>query len=116
MPSPEVFVRQRGETVEIAVVDPDAIPGGESAVTAGIKPLPQGENQPAPKSAVLKALTVSYRAADGDVPKGWTLSLSYADCAALAPGDYALDTRILDSGKVTISDLAILRIMEPASI
>lgn len=106
----------RGETLVIGVTDSEAVEGGESDVTCKIKPLRIGAREPVFGTPPAASLTVSFRAAEGETEKGWTMMLTKEASAALEPGYYQLDVAILDGVMRVITDPATVRILEPSSL
>jgi len=109
------YTRQRGETILIPVADDGAIDGGETLITSKVRRVssPIGID---PDEPVAGIMSVTFRAADSELPDGWLLTLSAADCADLAFGPYRIDMKITDAtGVVTITDHALIMIEEPAT-
>lgn len=113
------YIRQRGETIVIAVTDTGAEPGGEATVTAGIKPIVPGSYpaQPSPNSSEKIAFSAYFRPAVAELGAGWDFELPAAQSVNLAPGLYQFDFAISPAeGERFISDPAFVSIMEPASL
>lgn len=63
------------------------------------------------RGAQAVALTVAPRAASGDIPAGWNVTLGAAASADLAPGVYAAFATYTDGSAVTIDDVpAVIRV------
>lgn len=60
------------------------------------------------------SLTVSPRAASGDIPAGWNLTLPAADSADLRPGVYGIDARLVGTGgEIELTDeTALIRVTQ----
>jgi hypothetical protein len=65
---------------------------------------------------VAAAFDIFSRAANGDVPAGWTLIIPAATSATLAPGTYLADARIEISEVVAISETVAIRIVQSVSV
>lgn len=106
-----------GETLSLALDALSGDPGEVSAIAAWIAPAEQrGGVASVREDAVRTALDVTTRAASGDVPAGWTLTLSAAASAALLPGLYGIDARLTVGGGVDITDAsAFVRLTRSAA-
>lgn len=112
-----LFTRYRGETIVIAVADSGAQPGGQLLVASSLRPIPAGRAAPSATARDAASMAIAYRAANGNFPVGWLLTLDAADCAALPPGNYLIDLKITDgSGTVTITNPAVVMLAEPATL
>lgn len=108
------YVRQRGETITIALTDTGATSPAAPLVTAYARAM--ANDRVVDPSATPIRLLPQYRAADANYGVGWTISLDAGACAAMQALRYGIDLRIIDGqGAATNCDLAILKIVEPAS-
>ena len=107
------FEFARGETIGLALDAVEGDPGGVTAVTAKLKAVGPGGSIVAAGPAV--AFAVSGRAAVGDEPAGWTLTVDAAASAGLRPGLYRADARLEVGSGVIVTDGVSLRIVEPVS-
>lgn len=100
------YVFQRGETVAVALEIVSGTFADVTAISAAMKPLAAGRSS---VDAAVAAVPLSI-AADGTA--GWTLTLDAAICAALSPGSYAADARLVVGSGVVITDPVAIRIVE----
>jgi hypothetical protein len=108
------YVRQRGETITIALTDTGATSPAAPLVTAYARAM-ANERVVDPAATPIRLLP-QYRAADANYGVGWTISLDAGACAALSALRYGLDVKITDGqGAAIITELAVLKIVEPAS-
>lgn len=104
------FIFQRGETIVLAL---DAVTGDPLAVTAigaVMKAVPPGRTGVPDDAPVAASFSVSLRAAAGDIPAGWTLTVDAATSAALAAGNYLADARLEAAGGVIVTEPVAIRI------
>jgi hypothetical protein len=104
------YTFQRGETVSLAL---DAVTGDPLSVTsisAVMKAVPPGRTSVSQDAPVAATFTISSRAAMGDIPPGWTLTISAATSAGLAPGAYITDARLVVGGGVVMTEPVAIRI------
>ncbi len=109
------YAFERGETIGLALDAVEGDPGLVTSLTARLKAVAAGRAEVAPGTPVAASFAVAARAAAGDVPAGWTLTIDAAASAALAPGLYKADARIETAGGVVITDKVALSIVEPVS-
>jgi hypothetical protein len=107
------FEFARGETIGLALDAVEGDAGGVTAITARLKPVGPGGSVVAAGPGL--AFAVAARAAAGDDPAGWTLTIDAAASAGLRPGLYRADARIEVGSGVVITDGLSLRIAEPVS-
>lgn len=100
------YTFQRGETVGVSLALVSGAFGDVTAITAAMKPLAAGRST---VDAATPAIPLSV-AADGE--EGWTLKLDAAACAALSPGSYAVDARLVVGSGVIITEPVAIRIVE----
>lgn len=106
------FTFQRGETVSLAL---DAVQGDPltvTSVTAAMKAVAAGRTLVDPAAAVAATFSVSPRVAAGNIPAGWTLTLSAATSAALAAGTYLADAKLIVAGGVMITEPVAIRMID----
>lgn len=104
------YIFQRGETISLAL---DAVTGDPLTVTAidaAMKAVPPGRTGVPDGAPVAAYFSVAARAAAGDIPAGWTLTVDAATSAALAPGAYLADARLQVASGVILTDPVAIRI------
>ncbi len=104
------FLFQRGETILLAL---DAVMGDPLTVTAigaVMKAVPPGRTGVPDDAQVAATFSVSSRAAVGDIPAGWTLTVDGATSATLVPGAYLADARLEVAGGVIVTEPVAIRI------
>lgn len=104
------YTFQRGETISIAL---DAVTGDPHAVTtisAVMKALPIGRTTLPDDAPVAASFVITPRAAEGENPAGWTLTLAASVSAGLAPGNYLADARLSIAGGVIVTEPVAIRI------
>ena len=106
------YTFQRGETVSIALDAVQGDPATVTSVTAALKPVAAGRTLVDPGATVAATFSVSNRAAAGNIPAGWTLTLSAAISAGLAAGTYLADARLVVAGGVTITEPVAIRMID----
>jgi hypothetical protein len=89
-----------GEAIVLAIDVLSGDPAGASGAAAGVKAAVNG-GVPRPSAPVLASFTVTPRAAAGEVPAGWTLSLPGG---IAAPGLYVTDFRVTVGGALQFID------------
>jgi hypothetical protein len=102
------YVYQRGETISLAL---DAVSGDPltvSAIAAKMKAVPPGRTTVPDGAPVAASFVVTPRAASGDIPAGWTLTIPATVSAGLAVGSYLADARLdIGSGTIVTESVAI---------
>lgn len=106
------YVYQRGETISLALDAVSGDPLSVSAVTAQLKAVPAGRTTITATTPVAATFAVSARAALGDIPAGWTLTIDAATSATLAAGAYLGDAKLIVAGGVVITDTVSLRLRD----
>jgi hypothetical protein len=104
------YTFQRGETLTLAL---DAITGDPlsvSGISAVMKAVPPGRTGVPDGTAVAATFAIAPRAAQGDIPPGWTLTIPAATSANLAPGAYLADARLVVAGGVILTEPVAIRI------
>ncbi len=109
------FTFQRGETILLALDAVDGDPALVTSITANIKAVPAGRTMAPASAPVVASFAIANRAATGAIPAGWTLSLSAAQSAGLAPGAYVADARLTVADGVIITDPVAIRVREAVS-
>jgi hypothetical protein len=104
------FVFQRGETLTLALDAVSGDPASVTAISAQLKAVPSGRTSVPAGAPVAATFAIVTRAAAGDIPAGWSLTLSAATCATLTPGAYLVDARLEVGSGVIITDSAAIRI------
>lgn len=94
-----------GEDIAVAL---DAVSGevdSVDTVTAKIRPaIRNGGSLELDFDASATDMAVSARDADGDIPAGWTLSLSAAQTAGMDEGYYGIDAKLVIGSGTDITD------------
>lgn len=106
--SPYIF--QRGETISLAL---DAVTGDPLSVTAidaVMKVVPPGRTGVPDGAPVAATFSISPRAAQGDIPPGWTLMIDALTSATLRSGAYLADARLQVAGGVVVTEPVAIRI------
>jgi hypothetical protein len=106
------YIFQRGETVSLALDALSGNPASVTAISAQLKAVAPGRLSVAPDAPVAASFSIAPRAAVGDLPSGWTLTIPASVSAALAAGFYAADARLEVAGGVIITDQIALRIRD----
>jgi hypothetical protein len=104
------YTFQRGETLTLAL---DAIIGDPLSVTsisAVMKAVPPGRTGVPDGAPVAATFSISPRAAQGDIPPGWTLTIPATTSATLSSGAYLADARLEVAGGVIVTEPVAIRI------
>jgi hypothetical protein len=109
------YIYQRGETISLALDAVSGDPASVSAISAKLKAVPPGRTTVPASAPVAASFAIASRAAAGDIPAGWTLTISAATSAGLAPGAYLADARLEVAGGVIVTDSVALRIRDSVS-
>jgi hypothetical protein len=109
------FVFQRGETLTLALDAVTGDPASVTAISAQLKAVPSGRTSVPAGAPVAATFAIVTRAAAGDFPPGWTLTISAATCSTLVPGSYLADARIEIAGGVIITEAVAIRIRASVS-
>jgi hypothetical protein len=109
------YIYQRGETISLALDAVSGDPAQVSAVTAHLKAVPPGRTSVPAGAPIAASFTVVSRPASGDVPAGWTLTISAAASALLIAGAYLADARLTIAGGVIVTDSVALRLRDSVS-
>jgi hypothetical protein len=104
------FSYQRGETISLALDAVSGDPLGVTAISAAMKAVLPGRTNIADGTPVAASFVVTARAAAGDIPAGWTLTIPAATSASLPPGAYLADARLEVAGGVVVTDSVAIRI------
>lgn len=110
------FVFQRGETLSLALDAVSGEPASVTALTAHLKALPAGRTSVPADAPVAAAFTIISRAAAGDIPAGWTLTIAAPASAALPAGAYLADARLEVAGGVIVTDPVALRLRDAVTL
>ncbi len=106
------YVFQRGETISLALDAVSGDPASVTALTAQLKAVPAGRTTVPAGTPVAASFDVAPRVAVGDIPAGWTLTVSAAASAGLVTGAYLADAKLVVAGGVIITDSIALRIRD----
>jgi hypothetical protein len=102
------FLFQRGETIALALDAVSGDPASVNSVTAKLKAVPPGRTTVPEGAPVAASFTVAPRAAQGDVPGGWTLTIPAGVSATLGVGSYLADAKIeVGTGTIVTDSVAI---------
>lgn len=110
------YTFQRGETVSLAL---DALAGDPlavGAISASVKAVAPGRTGVSSGTPVAAVFNITPRAAVGDIPPGWTLTIPAAISATLAAGSYLADARLEVGGGVVITDSVAIALRESVSV
>jgi hypothetical protein len=80
-----------------------------------LKAVPPGRTTVPTGAPVAASFVIVPRSAVGDVPPGWTLTVSAAVSAGLSPGAYLADARLEVAGGVIVTETVALRLRETVS-
>lgn len=109
------YTFQRGETISLAL---DAVTGDPLSITAidaAMKNVPPGRTGVPDGAPVAAIFSIVPRAAQGDLPPGWTLTVDASASALLAPGSYLADARLQVAGGVIVTDPVAIRLKQSVS-
>ena len=109
------YTFQRGETLSLAL---DALSGEPllvSAISAVMKAVAPGRTGVSAEAPVAAVFTIAPRAAAGDIPSGWTLTIPAAVSATLTAGNYLADARLEIAGGVVITESVAIRLRNSVS-
>ena len=109
------YTFQRGETLSLAL---DALAGDPlsiSAISASVKAVAPGRTGVSAVAPVAAVFDITARAAAGDIPAGWTLTISAAVSATLSAGSYHADARLEVGGGVVITESVAIALRESVS-
>lgn len=109
------YTFQRGETVSLAL---DALAGDPlavSAISASVKAVAPGRTGVSSGTPVAAVFDITPRAATGNIPAGWTLTIPAAVSATLSAGSYLADARLEIAGGVVITDSIAIALRESVS-
>jgi hypothetical protein len=102
------YTFQRGETIVLALDAMTGDPLSVTAITAVMKAVPPGRSAVPDGAPVAATFSIAPRAAQADIPAGWTLTISAATSAGLTPGAYLADARLeVASGVIKTEPVAI---------
>jgi len=109
------YTFQRGETISIALDAVTGDPLSVTAITAAMKMVPPGRTGVPYGAPVAASFSVIPRAAQGEVPPGWSLTIPASVSAGLAPGGYLADARLEVAGGVIVTEPVAIRIKSSVS-
>lgn len=109
------YIFQRGETMSLALDAVTGDPASVSVITAQLKAVPPGRTTVPAGAAAAASFSIVSRAAAGEVPPGWTLTIPAATSAMLAPGAYLADARLEIAGGVIVTESVAIRIRQSVS-
>lgn len=111
-----IFKFSRGGTIIIGLDVMSGDIGDVTDITARMRPLTGADNRPLKTAPISATMTVTDRAAAGDIPAGWDLSLAAVDCAALSLGRYYVDAVLTVGSALITTDGVEVHIVEPATV
>ena len=109
------YIFQRGETISLALDAVSGDPLSVSAISAAMKAVAPGRTSVSAGAPVAALFTVTPRAAAGEIPPGWTLTIPAAISAGLIAGAYLADAKLSVAGGVIVTESVALRIKESVS-
>ena len=109
------FIFQRGETISLALDAVTGDPLSVTAISAAMKMVAPGRTSVSAGTPVAAAFVISPRAAQGDIPPGWNLTVDEASSAALAVGNYLADAKLSVGGGVIITESVAIALRESVS-
>jgi hypothetical protein len=109
------YTYQRGETISLALDAVTGDPAQITAITAAMKAVPPGRSEAPVTAPIAASFAVSARAAAGDQPAGWTLTIPALVSANLSPGAYIADARLEVAGGVIVTDSVAIRLRQSVS-
>ena len=109
------YIFQRGETISLALDVVTGDPLSVTAMSAAMKAVGPGRTSVNAGTPVAAAFTISPRAAQGDMPPGWNLTVDATTSAALAAGSYLADARLSVGGGVIITESVAIIVRESVS-
>jgi hypothetical protein len=109
------YTFQRGETISLALDAVTGDPLSVTAISAAMKAVAPGRTSVSAGTPVAAAFAISPRAAQGDIPPGWNLTIDAVTSAALAVGNYLADARLAVGGGVVITESVAIALRESIS-
>ena len=109
------YIFQRGETISLALDAVTGDPLSVTAISAAMKAVAPGRTSVNAGAPVAAAFAIMPRAAIGDIPPGWTLTVDAAASAALAVGGYVADAKLSVGGGVIITESVAIALRESVS-
>jgi hypothetical protein len=109
------YIFQRGETISLALDAVSGDPAGITSVVAQLKAVPPGRTTVPAGAPIAAGFSVSSRPAMGDIPPGWTLTISAATSSTLTAGAYLADARIEIAGGVVVTESVAIRLRDSVS-
>jgi hypothetical protein len=109
------YTYQRGETISLAL---DVVTGDPLSVTginAAMKAVAPGRTSVNAGAPVAAVFAISPRAAQGDIPPGWNLTIDATTSGALGVGNYLADAKLTVAGGVVITESVAISIRESVS-
>lgn len=109
------YIFQRGETISLALDAVTGDPLSVTAISASMKAVAPGRTSVSAGTPVAAAFNIAPRAAQGDIPPGWSLTIDAASSAALQAGSYLADARLEVGGGVVITESVPIAVRESVS-
>lgn len=109
------YTFQRGETISLALDAVTGDPLSVTAISAAMKAVAPGRTSVSAGTPVAAVFAITPRAAQGDIPPGWNLTIDAASSAALAAGSYLADATLTVGGGVVITESVAIAMRESVS-
>ena len=109
------YTYQRGETISLALDAITGDPAQVTAISAAMKAVPPGRSEASASASFAASFLVTARAASGDDPAGWTLTIPAIVSTSLSPGAYVADARLEVAGGVIVTDSVAIRLRQSVS-
>jgi hypothetical protein len=110
-----LYVFQRGETISLALDAVTGDPLSVTAISAGMKAVAPGRTSVSAATPLAASFAITPRAAQGDIPPGWNLTIDAATSVGLAAGNYLADARMTVGGGVVITEGVAIALQESVS-
>lgn len=104
------FIFQRGETITVALDAVTGDPADVTAISAKLKALPPGRTMVPEGTVAAAEFSIVSRAASGEIPAGWTLTIAASVSANLDPGNYLADAKLEIAGGIIVTEPIAIRI------
>ncbi|RDV06076.1 hypothetical protein DXH95_01110 [Sphingorhabdus pulchriflava] len=104
------YIFQRGETISLALDAVTGDPLSVTAINAVMKAVPPGRTSVPDSAPVAATFSIIPRAAQADIPPGWTLTIDALTSATLQSGAYLADARLQVAGGVIVTEPVAIRI------
>ena len=109
------YIFQRGETISLALDAVTGDPFSVTAISASMKAVAPGRTSVSAATPVAAVFAISPRAAQGEIPPGWTMTIDAVNSAVLAVGSYLADAKLTVGGGVVITESVAISVRESVS-